>query len=206
MELSDLIGDCPFVMRGLGHYLQTITGASKSPISAFCVLRNTAKNKKTGVPTLEDETIAGIVTALIVWGQKSKIEKANKDLAVLMKDEKANAVAIEQANANLAYFNSIIESVLHPDFSYAENLIPLYEQNDDQVRRTVNSIIGTYYSDINTKAVNQAQLKANLTQYAGVILNMFADAGQKSIAYNEANITELKERTTETKEETDEKK
>lgn len=191
LRLSELIGGCPFIMRGLGHYMTTLTSVSKNPVSAFCTFRNVTKNKTTGIPSIDDPTIASLVTTIIVWATKQRIVEQKKNLKVLETDKEANKEAIEKANANIEYLNNVIESVLHPDFSIVDNFIAKYEEKDDQACKMFNAICDSYYKDIDIRTVNQAQLKANVQQYAGVIMNMFAGSGAQSMAYTEANISEL---------------
>lgn len=207
-RMSTILDRCPYVLNGFGRHMATITSITKSPISAFCMFRNTTKNKKTGEPALSDEVVAEYVTAIITWAVnvniaevKNLIVKEEENIKVLSKDkksEKANAKAIEAAkakiekhNETLVHFNNILEYVTMPSGEVAENLLQLVIEKDQTANRIFKSIAETYYTDVDATTVDAGVYKNNVKLYAGIITNLFRDPGTPLKGYSKADIVEL---------------
>lgn len=204
-EMAKTIGACPLILQGIGRYMYGITAQSKSPIAAFCMFRNAAKNKKTGVYALTDPEIADYVRTLIEWtsdvkiaAEKERIEGLKKNLKMLKKDEKKNAAGIEDtkskietAEKNLAHFNEVLSYVLSPSAENLEKLINGYSEKDTVSIRTFKSITDSYYDDIVVKEMKQDGVRHNAEQYAGIITNLFRDPSAKLDQYSESNLMQL---------------
>lgn len=204
-QIADFVKSCPIVFRGIGNHMFTTTAVAKNPIAAFCSLRNTTKNKKTGVPSVEDSYIVDIVKVLITWSTKLKIEEqeqkinnTKKSIEVLSKDKKANKKAIDGATEkletyenNIKHFKEVIDIVNDPDISNISDFETKYNEKDATTMRTFKAITDSYYADVDLKTVKKNCLVHNVHQYAGVIINMFKDPLARINNYSEANITEL---------------
>lgn len=201
-EIRALIGKCPLVINGIGRSMVTFTSTTKSPISAFCMLRNSTKNKKTGVPAISDQEVADLVRILVEWAveiqiaeQNEKIAKTEENIKTLSKDKKANAKGIEDCKSkietyknNIEHLQSVVDIVVNPSSDSADNLLTELASKEERARRIFNYIVDTYYSDIDVKDVDAATLKHNVQQYAGIILNLFRDPVTPLLDYSEANI------------------
>lgn len=204
-EISERVSTCPYVLNGMAHYMHTTTAVSKSPISAFAMFRNATKNKKTGVPAIDDTVIADYVKVLVKWVAKSNIKLANekietykKDIDLLSKDAKANEKAIESAKEKIAgieksieYNNNTIALISNPESTVPDTLIEKYKAKDADARRIFKAIVDTYYPGIDLKSVKISDVYHNVEQYAGIITNMFKEPLEKFDNYAEANIVEL---------------
>lgn len=191
LQIGSLIKTCPLVLNGIGRHLYTVTAASKSPVSGFCTLRNTSKNRTTGVPTVDDQYVADIMKALVIWVATNSINSAKQNLEELNKNKKQNAKAIEQQNTNIKHFNDVIGYVNEPSTTFADEFLTKFAENDDTARKTFTAIVGSYYGDINLKEYDAAIAKKNVQQYVGIITNLFRHPLEQDITYNESNIQEM---------------
>lgn len=208
-DVVKIIGPCPFSMHGISNLLYTATATTKSPVSAFCMFRNSTLNTTTGRPTIDDSAVASMVKILVTWNADSKIAADEESIAVceanikaLSKNKKQNAKAIEKENEKIKTYKSCIESykevssfVTDPSTAIADILPEVYDNREHEeyknVHRVASEIMKTYYRGITPKQVEHDSLIHNMQQYAGVIINMFRDPLQQNIAYKESNITEL---------------
>ena len=191
LQIGSLIKTCPLVLNGIGRHLYTVTAASKSPVSGFCTLRNTSKNRTTGVPTVDDQYVADIMKALVIWVATNSINSAKQNLEELNKNKKQNAKAIEQQNTNVKHFNDVISYVNEPSTTFADEFLTKFAENDDIARKTFRAIVGSYYGDIDLKEYDAAIAKKNVQQYVGIITNLFRHPLEQDITYNESNIQEM---------------
>ena len=217
-KVADIVEEAPVVINGIGNFMLSITGATKTPVSAFCHFRNTAVNRQTGVSTVDDQFIADIAKVLMIWASKLRkksfeksINDINKNLEVLNTDKEKNIGAIneqkdklETMKKNLEYVEATCGYINNPSVDVIENFIERYDNNDSLAYNIFKSITDSYYSKIDIKAVRQDDLKKNVQEYAGIIVNMFRDPLAQLIAYNKSNLVELKPRTVENSEKTEE--
>ena len=209
-EISELSGSCPFIIKGIGGYLLQLTSNHKSPVPAFCILRDTAKDKTVGAVAADERTIAGITKVLIQWAATAKIAEKQKNIKVLSKDGKSNKEAIDKINVEIQHLSDASALVDNPNSDFADNLIARAhstetEKEDD--KKTANEackiIAKSYYSDVDLKKTYK-NLDSNVQQYAGVITSMFRDVNSPLSNYSATKITELVEAPVEVKK--DEKK
>lgn len=204
-EMAKLIGACPLVLNGIGRYMHSITTQSKSPIPAFCMFRNTTKNKTTGAFALSNQEVADYVRTLIEWTsdakiaeEKARLESLKKNLEALKTDEKKNEAGIKDTESkiaicekNLAHFDDVISYVLTPSLENLNNLIVGYGERDTVAVRTFKAIADSFYDDIDIKEMKQDGVRQNLKQYAGIITNLFRDPSARFDQYSESNLVEL---------------
>jgi hypothetical protein len=209
-KLVKIIGSCPFSMSGISKILFTTTSRTKTPISAFCMLRNNSLDVTTGRPTTDDHDIADIVRILVEWHAKSLIERdeesietCNENIKALSKNKKQNKAAIDKENAKIEAYKEAIESYKEvveiasaPDGHYADVFDEAYldpkHEDFKTVRRLASEILKTYYgADVDIKSVESESLKRTMKQYVGVILNMFREPGSQLEGYSESDIAEL---------------
>ena len=210
-KLVNIIGTCPFSMSGISKILFTTTSRTKTPISAFCLLRNNSLDAATGHPTIDDKDIADITRILVEWHAKSLIERdkesietCNDNIKVLSKNKKQNKAAIEKEEEKIKAYKAAIDSyvetieyVSSPDGHYAEVFDEAYfdikHEDFKTVRRLASEIVKSYYgAQVDIKTVEPESLKANMKQYIGVILNFFRDPVSQLVGYSESSIEELK--------------
>lgn len=190
-----LVDTIPLCTQKIADNMCTTTGAAKSVIPAFCTMRDATKNRKTGIPAIDDSTIAAIVKILVKYAANKRIKEYNKNLEVLNTDKEKNAAAIESSNNSIAYLNNIIATVDNPSAESISNMIAQYENKQDInhsiASRSFNQIVRTYYGSVDSKTIKQDVLKHNVEQYAGIITNLFRDPLSQIVGYNESNILEL---------------
>ena len=204
-EISKLVHDCPLVITGIGSKMGMFTGTTKSPISAFCMLRNAAKNRKTGEYALSDQEVADLTRIIVVWTTSLKIEKYKKNiedheknLAELNKNKKANAAGIEDVKAkiescknSIEHLEEIISCVTNPSSEVVDTLLDKYAEKDRAAQSIFKQILEGYYLDVDAEKAEIADIKHNVQQRAGIIVNLFRDATTPLVQYNEANLTEM---------------
>ncbi len=211
-DIAHILGKCPFTAGGMAKFMYENTERSKSPIVAFCTLRDASLNKKTGMPQIDDQVVADIVKVLIRWYADSLIQEANdriagfeRDIEALKKDEKKNAKGIEQgkktieaAKASIEKVETIVSYCNMPINEVVNNFVEDYKDSNREgykmARMIANKIMNTYYPGIVAKEMDQDNLLHNLQQYAGVISNLFLPPLNKLANYSEAHITELKKK------------
>lgn len=209
-DISHILGRCPFTTSGMAKFMYENTERSKSPIIAFCTLRDASLNKTTGMPQIDDQVVADIVKVLVRWYGDSLITESNarikgfeEDIKTLKdSDAKKNAKGIEDGKKAIAnakeYINHVEEvvgycNVPEKEFvdSFKENYNDSSKEGYKMARMVASKIMKTYYPGVSVKEVEPENLAHNLQQYVGVISNMFLPALNQMVEYSEANITEL---------------
>ena len=204
-EISELSGSCPFIIKGIGGYLLELTSKHKSPVPAFCILRDTAKNKTVGAVTADEHVIADITKVLIQWAATAKISEKQKNIKVLSKDGKANKEAIDNINKDIQHLADASALVDNPNSDFADNLInranftDAEKAEDRKIADEARKIIAkSYYNDVDLKK-SYSNLDSNIQQYAGIITSMFRDVNSPLSNYSATKITELIEAPVENK-------
>lgn len=208
-EIAKLLGKCTFTIKGVGNFMFDNAARTKSPVVPFLDLRTASLNKTTGMPQIEDQMVADIVKVLIRWfadseiaTTKESIAKMEKDLEVLMQDEKKNAKGIldgkkviENANKHIQEVEAVVTCVNMPERStvdaFAENYTNNAAEGFKTYRMIGSKIMKSYYPNMKPSEVKMECLVHNLQQYMGVITNMFLPPLSRLTDYSEANITEL---------------
>ena len=209
-DISHLLGKCTFTVSGIAKFMYENTQRTKSPVVAFCTLRDASINEKTGVPKIEDQLVADIVKVLIRWYADTEIAESNrqianfeKDLEILKKDAEKNKKGIasgeqtiEKVKKHIEEVEQVVGYVNQPSREVADNFIEDYTDNKREnfkmARMIGSKITKSYYSDVTIKDVEMDSLTHNLQQYVGIITNMFLPSMDQYSEYSEANISELK--------------
>lgn len=214
-EIAELVGPCPFAFRGAAHMLLTRLESTKTVIVPFCLYRRTADKKN----KLEDDYIGDIVRILTTWSCNTKIANANRTIAecervirkneAVVKDNKdakdvniAKAAiktfkeTIEKQKAIVDGLNGLIGIINNPTFDGIDSLIEDFdkEEGSDEYKNAhmiVDTIMKTYYKDIDVTKANKESMLKNVQQRAGIIINMFRGPLSQSIAYAEGNLTDI---------------
>lgn len=218
-EIASLLGKCTFTIGGMAKFMFDSTRDTKSPVVAFCTLRNASLNKKTGMPQIDDQLVADIVRVLIRWYADSEIiitkdyiAGAEKNIEVLNADAEKNKKAIEQgkktienAKNHILEIEKVVGYCNAPSRSVIDEFVANYSDNKSEgfkkARMIASKIMQTYYGEVDVKTVTQESVARNVQQYIGVISNMFLPPMDQMAEYSEANITELEKVAPETKEE-----
>lgn len=218
-EITQIIGPCPFSLKGVAGFLRKSAAETGLPISSFCLYRRTADKAKDG--NIDEQYLADIVRTLITWSCDSHIavaKKTIKDSEKLIKsNEEANKTAdkatqkvnnaaikkykddITAANAIIEEMTTVINSVVNPSFEAVDHLIDDYKSENQESEpykishRIVSDIMKTYYPEYKDKNLNEDVMLANVQQYAGIVLNLFRDPLAQSISYTKANLVDMVE-------------
>ena len=198
-SLADLLQDITtmveptFILTGFGGMLCKRVAATESVIPAFELLKRCGKNRKTGTFRFSDEEIAALVRVLVVWKASAKIASIGKDIAILSKDAKKNASALDKANAEIAAEQALMSYVTEPSFEVVDNLIAAYNNKDNEMHESakaiVSSIIETHYKDVEIPELEFDGALLNIQQRAGVVLNLFNSPVGRRDDYSEENLT-----------------
>ena len=208
-EIKNVIHNCPIVLSGIGRAMGTFTGSTKSPIVAFCMLKSSATDRKTGECELSDNEVADYTRAIVTWVNELSIEnyttriaEHEKNLAVLKKDAKKNTEGIkdvegkiESCKNSIAHCKEIIDMLTNASTDTVDSLIADYadakSDNNRAARLVFQKVFETYYSDVDLEKNDIATVKHNVQQRAGIIVNLFRDPTTPNQEYNEANLTEM---------------
>ena len=224
LTLADLLQDITtmvkptFVLEGFGKRLGTLAQDANSVVPAFCNFKNCVLNKKTGKYEYDDETIASLTRVVIAWYASAKsaelsasIEAKNKNLAVLKKDAKANAKAIESEEKkisvdkkNIEMYTNMLALVNEPSFDLANGFIAAYNNNEDPNHmyavKVYKDVVYTYgYDQMEITELEHDSLLLNVQQHIGIILNMFNSEAGKQEEYNESNLVAFESKPVEEK-------
>lgn len=207
-NITEVVGDSPFIFGGIGKLYCGHMAQTGSPIFPFCRHRQASTNNKTGVVGHDDQFIADIVKIIITWTCNSIINGANQTIVEQKraiekrKDNKTHAAAAEevirQMEKKIADSQELLNILNNPSFDIVDNLKENYKSEDQEsdgyksARRLVRNIMDTYYRGIDVATVDEDSLLHNCAQRAGVILNLFRGPLAKNNNYSEANIGELK--------------
>lgn len=219
LTLADLLQDITtmvkptFVLEGFGKRLGTLAQDANSVVPAFCAFKNCVLNKKTGKYEYDDATIASLTRVVIAWYASAKtaelsasIEAKNKNLAVLKKDAKANAKAIESEEKkisvdkkNIEMYAKMLALVTDPAFDLADGFIAAYKNADDSNHmyavKVYKDVVYTYgYDKKNITELEHDSLLLNVQQHIGIILNLFNSEMGKQDAYDEKNLIAFEEK------------
>ena len=204
-KVTEIVKNCTLVVRGFGSFLYNEVSSKKNPVSAFCILRNAAKNKETGIPYMDDETIAAMLRVIVRWVSVGKVEEQNKnianaksDIVTLSKDKKANKKGIEDLEEkiktyknNIEHINNVLGFVTNPSFDVADKFLENLSENDQEARRLFGIVTSSYYGKELIENSDMKAIRQNAQIYIGVILNFFCDAALKNGNYTESDFVEI---------------
>ena len=202
LSLAELLQDIStmvppsFTAEGFGKLLCNRVTTTKSVVPAFELFKRCFKNRKTGKYSFSDEDIAAMVRVLVVWKASAKIASLGKDIKALSKDAKANAKAIEKANADIAEEQSLISMVTNPPYDVADQFIAAYNNDDHELHKTAveiyKSIVETYYKGVEVPELEFETMLLNVQQRTGIDLNLFNEDVLKRDEFSEKNLIEFK--------------
>lgn len=204
-NLIEFVGEAPIVMNGIGSFLYTVTAATKSPVPAFCHLKNTVTDRTTGNCEYENQFIADVVRELVIWKaniykakNEQSIEAVKKNLEVLKKDSKKNEKAIKDQEERLEtlengfnVFDRTISYVIEPSAEPIESFLEKRAEKDQVAMKMFKSLTESLYRGNSLKGVKTDSLLANMKMQAGVITNLFRDPQMQFVNYKESEIPEL---------------
>ena len=209
IEISKICKNIPFSTAGLAKYMLESTKNQKSPLKAFLSFKKATMSSDIKVKP-SDQLISDIVKVLIIWAAESDIERinvniksSNDNLAILNKDTKKNAKAIELENKKIEVYNSDIEVlnnvsniIANPSSDIVteiEEILGGKKPADRTATFLIKNISEIYYPNADENdPKNVEALNNNITQMAGIIINMFRDPNANNIAYSIGNLKEVK--------------
>lgn len=214
LDIADFTNACPFVLKGVGGYLLRLTMTHNSIVPAFCIMRNTVRDKVTGKTTCDEQEIADICYAVVNWAANARISEKKKNIEVLSADKKRNKEAIDGINADIKAIEDVISMLDNPNSDFADNVLDNLKSDDATVVKHAQEAFGIiakcYYpgTDLRKRYTNLAD---NVKQLAGIITNLFRDPMSPLSNFNIANLDQElieapkdEEKPAETTEKTDE--
>lgn len=191
LDIAEFTNACPFVLKGVGGYLLRLTMTHKSIVPAFCIMRNTVRDKVTGKTTCDEQEIADICYAVVNWAANARISEKKKNIEVLSADKKRNKEAIDGVNADIKAIEDIISMLGNPNSDFADNVLDNLKSDDATVVKHAQEAFGIiakcYYpgTDLRKRYTNLAD---NVKQLAGIITNLFRDPMSPLSNFNIANL------------------
>ena len=171
------------LVKSIGRGMCGVTAAEKSPIHAFCILKNAASSVKDKESIPCDEDLAVMAKSIVKWIADTEIK------ALEGKNDK-------EAKSSTEMYKSALEIMSNPSFDVVDKLIENIASGEDVANKIRKAVMVAYYPTTPNKKTYK-NLYQNVKEYAGVITNYFRDPLSKNIAYSAANITELEEYTQE---------
>lgn len=191
LDIADFTNACPFVLKGVGGYLLRLTMTHNSIVPAFCIMRNTVRDKVTGKTTGDEQEIADICYAVVNWAANARISEKKKNIEVLSADKKRNKEAIDGVNADIKAIEDVISMLDNPNSDFADNVLDNLKSDDAIVVKHAQEAFGIiakcYYpgTDLRKRYTNLAD---NVKQLAGIITNLFRDPMSPLSNFNIANL------------------
>lgn len=218
-EMAAIVGPCPVGLAPQARLFRKNFVNVGTIIGPFCMYRRNADKIDTK-GALNNDFVADLVRIMITWSCKEEISKAEKGIKeneriikkneeIIKENKNANDVVvakatinthkgyIEMCNNTINEMNGIIIGMNNPAIEDVDNLIDNFNKKDDtdadykRAHLIVDQIINTYYKGTDLTKVDMDSLLHNVQQRAGIIINLFRDPLSRSIAYSEANITEI---------------
>lgn len=171
------------LVKSIGRGMCGVTAAEKSPVHAFCILKNAASSVRDKETIPSDEDLAVMAKSIVKWIADTEIKalEGKKD---------------KEAKASIEMYKSALEIMADPSFDIIDNLIENIAKGEEVANKIRKAVMIAYYPTTPNKKTYK-NLYQNIKEYAGVITNYFRDPLSKNIAYSIANITELEEYTQE---------
>lgn len=191
LDIAEFTNACPFVLKGVGGYLLRLTMTHNSIVPAFCIMRNTVRDKVTGKTTCNEQEIADICYAVVNWAANARISEKKKNIEVLSADKKHNKEAIDGVNADIKAIENIISMLNNPNSDFVDNILENLKSEDTTVTKHAQEAFGIiakcYYpgTDFRKRYINLAD---NVKQLAGIITNLFRDPMSPLSNFNIANL------------------
>ena len=191
LDIAEFTNACPFVLKGVGGYLLRLTMTHNSIVPAFCIMRNTVRDKVTGKTTCDEQEIADICYAVVNWAANARISEKKKNIEVLSADKKRNKEAIDGVNADIKAIEDVISMLNNPNSDFADNVLDNLKSDDATVVKHAQEAFGIiakcYYpgTDLRKRYTNLAD---NVKQLAGIITNLFRDPMSPLSNFNITNL------------------
>lgn len=210
-KVKKTIGECPYKDSGIAQFLRKCVTKSGTPIEAYCTLLRSAKDRKTNEMEATPELIAAAVRTYVIWSCEAVIANAEKIIASeerqlkkLDENKHKEGIAtikknIDEKKVDIEYANDIINMIVNPNASVIDTLVEAY--NDDKHENHAvavsifDAILKTMYPNQDMSKYEASCVEMNVSQYAGIILNLFRDPISQLAEYSEGNLVELVEAT-----------
>lgn len=178
-----------FLISGIGKGMRVVIARDKAPLAAFLILRRALTDRETGVVAWDDQSIADATKAIVELVCHAEIAKAeakledpeiqghDKQIELLKKEIEDNK---EVVNNLTGFTYDICEKYLTEEGSKNQALMNLYGQ-----------ILVAYYPLCDCQGSHFVNLLENLRQRAGIILNLFREAGNSNQNYSEDNLLDV---------------
>lgn len=177
--------------KGIGFGMESVAITEQNPIHAFLILRDALKVKETGKPALSDDNIAFLARSIVKWVSNALIESNEKAIENL--DPKKNGNEIATCQAAINYHKKALPIFTDPSTELADTYL---DKDEEVTAKMTKHIVNSYYG-AGTDVSKYANIKENVKQHIGIILNYFCDPAAIDERYSSANLTDLVEYTEE---------
>lgn len=177
-------------MKGIGEGMYTLCKNEKSPLSAFLIFRDYLTNKKTGKPEWDDQSIADAVFSIVELMCNNNIAKETKAKELLDSKAKDYSEIVAKYDESINVNKNILEEITNVNFDILDNMIPNKENMTKM--SAYGRIWKQYYPECDAAHVpGYKNLKENIVQQGGIILNLFRSAGNKNQNYDPSNLSKI---------------
>lgn len=191
-----------FIFNGIGKGLVDKTIEELAPVSAFVIMKNAMNKRIEEKDQWDDQMVAEVTKAIILWKLESSIKAEKKALEALNENDKNNKDVAKAFEKKIAELEEARNNTLNPKFDIIDTLaeVQIVDNYEKPKNKTVfnmfQNVAVTYYGKDILLPTWKNKFE-NVQQRAGIIANMFREADNKNQNYNEANLTELVEMTEE---------
>lgn len=180
-------------LKGIGIGMHNLIAKEKSPLSAFIILRQNLTDKETKKPVWDDQSIADTVTAMVEMICHDRISAETKALNELDHSAKGYR-AVSTAHLNqIAEEKNILNYLVNISFDIADKYNTKEADKDILMQSAYGRLLKMYYPECENRGGHYKGLNENLSQRAGIILNLFRSPGNTNQMYSESNITPVEE-------------
>lgn len=192
-ELNDAFSfvEPTFLFSKIGEGMDDIISVEKCPLSAFIIVRTLLTDKEGNV-AWTDEDIASATHAIVELYENHEI-KATELAISLKKEKKEDTKALEDYISDRKKVLNYLMNFNYDICNYADKSQKFSEGFNATISKARGRVLVSYYPECAThdEKVVHMGLDENITQRAGIILNLFRTPGNTNVAYNEANLVTI---------------
>ena len=191
LEIRKLTGKVGILGSGIGNWSYFVTVSFRTPVPAFCSLRNSAYDEKTKEYKYSDQEVADLVKMLVVSRANMTIEEHKLAISKLDKNDKKYKEDVETHNNAIKHAEEAISMMSNCSADYMNGFADKFNAADAKerngVHRVITGIIGSYFKDLpkeKVATIKEDSLVNTIKYYIGYITNLFREPSNQLTDFN----------------------
>lgn len=188
LEIRKLTGKVGILGSGIGNWSYFVTVLTRTPVPAFCSLRDYAYDAEKKEYKYSDQEIADLVKMLVVSRANMTIEEHKLAISKLDKKDKKG---IETHNSAIKHAEDAISMMSNCSADYMNSFADKFKTTDAKerngVHRVITGIIGSYFKylpDEKVATIKEDSLVETIKYYIGYITNLFREPSNQLTDFN----------------------